>query len=140
MILLDTNVVSAFMRLGDEPAVAAWLGTLEAADLHVPALVILEVQFGIDCLPLGRKRQHLETQRDFVLSQMLRDRIVDFDRGAALAAASIYAMPANRKLDTKIIDFQIAGMSKALNAAIATRNVKDFKGLGVKIINPWAAA
>jgi toxin FitB len=138
MILLDTNVVSAFMRLDEEPLIVRWLSTLEAADLHVPALVVLEVQFGIECLPSGRKRRHLEMQRDFVLSQMLKDRTVHFHHGAALATAAIYAMPANRKQDTKIIDFQIAGMGKALKAAIATRNAKDFKGLGVKIIDPWS--
>jgi toxin FitB len=138
MILLDTNVVSAFMRLEKEPAVERWLGTLKATDLHVPALVVLEVQFGIECLPAGRKRRHLEMKRDFVLSQMLKDRTVAFDHGAALATAAIYGMPSNRTQDTKIIDFQIAGMGKALNAAIATRNTRDFADLGIVLINPWA--
>ena len=139
MILLDTSVVSAFMRLEGEPSIIQWLETLEASDLHVPTLVVLEIQFGIECLPTGSKRRHLETQRDYVLSDMLKNRIVDFDRGAALAAAAIYARFADRHQDKKIIDFQIAGMGKALNASIATRNVKDFAALGVKIINPWSA-
>ncbi len=137
MILLDTNVVSAMMRIDKEPAVQRWLAAQDMTQLHVPILVIFEIQFGIDRAPFGRKRSHIEAQRVRVFDTFIADRVVPFDLVAAGEAAAVYAMPANRHRDEKVIDFQIAGVARAHRAPLATRNVKDFKGLGVTIINPW---
>jgi toxin FitB len=137
MILLDTNVVSAIMRIDQEPAVQKWLAAQDITKLHVPIMVVFEIQFGIACAPVGRRRRQVEAQRIRVFDTFIADRVIPFDAIAALEAAEVYAMPANRHRDEKIIDFQIAGIARAHRAPLATRNTKDFAGLGVKIVNPW---
>ncbi len=138
MILLDTNVVSAIMRIDKEPAVQCWLAAQDVTQLHVPILVIFEIQFGIERAPFGRKRRQVEAQRVSVFDTFIADRVVPFDVVAAREAAAVYAMPANRHRDEKVIDFQIAGVARAYKAPLATRNTKDFAGLGVRLIDPWA--
>lgn len=140
MILLDTNVISAMMRIDKEPMVQKWLAIQDIGQLHAPVLVLFEIQYGIQCAPAGRKRNHVETQFLRVFNTFIADRVVPFDVSAAEEAAKIYAMPANRHHDSGVIDFQIAGIARACQARLATRNVKDFKGLGVKLINPWQIA
>ena len=137
MILLDTNVVSAIMRIDQEPAVQIWLAAQDITRLHVPIMVIFEIQFGIECAPVGRKRRNVEEQRSRVFNTFIADRVVQFDTIAAQEAAEVYAMPANRHRDEKVIDFQIAGIARAHKAPLATRNTKDFAGLGILLVNPW---
>lgn len=139
MILLDTNVFAAIMHIDREPVVARWLDRYAANEFFVPTLVVFEIEYGIGCAPRGRYRRLLEQQRDDVMTKFIAGRIAIFDRGAAEHAAAVYALRKNRERGERIIDMQIAGLGIALDAPIATRNTKDFDGLGAKIINPWAA-
>jgi predicted nucleic acid-binding protein len=43
------------------------------------------------------------------------------------------------QVPTKLADLQIAGIALAYNLELATRNVGDFSGLGITLINPWEA-
>jgi toxin FitB len=74
-----------------------------------------------------------------MMAEFFVNRVLPFDSSAAEAAGVIYAMKAFRGRKERLVDIQIAGIAKALNARIATRNVKDFAGMGLTIINPWDA-
>jgi predicted nucleic acid-binding protein len=63
MILLDTNVLSAIMRIDKEPAVLVWLDRQDVDTFFVPALVVFEIEYGIACVPSGRDRRTLKRQR-----------------------------------------------------------------------------
>ena len=57
MVILDTNVVSEFMRRHPEPAVVAWLNARPPRDLFVTAGTEAEVRTGIAFVPAGRRRR-----------------------------------------------------------------------------------
>ena len=137
MILLDTNVISAIMRLDQEPAVQAWLDRQEAALLYTTSPTVFEIHFGAKSLPNGRRRRELEAMIKVVFSATFEGRIMDFDAGAAEAAASIRASQRKRGLNPDIPDSQIAGIALHHGAPLVTRNVRDFAGLGISLINPW---
>jgi toxin FitB len=140
MIVLDTNVISALMNIGREPAVAEWFTKQDASRLHITTPVMFEIHYGIACHPDGARKREIARRFANVISQTIGNRILPFDEQSAAVAATIYALKANRGRVERVVDIQIAGIAKALNAHVATRNVKDFKSLGVKIINPWVHA
>jgi toxin FitB len=139
MILLDTNVITAIMHLEREPAVLAWLDQQQDGQLYLPTPVMFETCYGIAKLDAGRKRRELERRNADIMADFFINRVLPFDASAAKAAGVIYAMKAFRGRKERLVDIQIAGIAKALNASVAARNVKDFTGMGVTIINPWDA-
>lgn len=136
MILLDTNVISAVMRLPDEPRVRKWLDTQDCTRLFISAPSIFELSHGIERLPPGRRRLALESVFVMVLGKF-SERILDFGMEAAIEAGKVRALHTARGRNAEVVDHQIAGIAIARKAAIATRNTTDFAGLGVKTIGPW---
>lgn len=139
MILLDTNVISAFMKQEPDQAIMAWLDTQPLESLWITAITVFEIRVGIELLASGRRRQVLEEAFGKSLELDLEGRIISFDESAAQAAGRIAA--ARRKIgrSLEIRDVQIAGIAVARKAKIATRNVRHFEGLGLELINPWSA-
>jgi hypothetical protein len=74
-----------------------------------------------------------------MLEEDLEGRVVPFDDAAAHASARIAAERRRIGRTIEIRDMQIAGIAAARRAAIATRNVRHFEGLGPALIDPWSA-
>jgi len=137
VIILDTNVLSALMRAGPEPAVVAWLDRQPAESVWITSITLFETRFGLALLPSGRRRQALESAFDQLLSEDLENRVLDFDSAAATAAALLAArQKSGRPVDMR--DTQIAGIVLARRATLATRNIRHFVDLKISIIDPWA--
>lgn len=139
VIILDTNVLSALMRTNPDAAVVSWLDGQPADSLWVTSVTVFEVRFGLAVLPRGRKRIGLEAAFEKVLEEDLENRVLDFDRAAAAAAARLAA---DRKVAGRTADLRdtlIAGIAQARHATIATRNTKHFEGLDVPVVDPWTA-
>ncbi len=136
MIILDTNVVSELMRPEPAPGVASWVRARDRRELLTTAITLAEVRHGIARLPDGRRKQVLLAAADEVFSAFA-DQIVPVDT----AAADQYAVIASsRERAGKPIagkDARIAAACRSRGAALATRNVSDFDGTGIEIIDPW---
>ena len=74
---------------------------------------------------------------DFV-TEAFSGRIFSFDEEAAYSYGEIAAKCETSGFNTDAVDLMIAAIAKSQHAAIATRNIKDFSGCGLEIINPWA--
>ena len=137
MIILDTNVLSALMRTRPNAEVAAWLDRQPAQSVWITAITVFEARFGIALLASGRRREAIEKAFTRVLLEDLEGRILDFDQASAERAAALAAerQRAGRPVDFR--DTQIAGITLARNATLATRNTRHFADLSVPIINPW---
>ena len=138
MILLDTNVISALMQREIEPVIVAWLDSQPAESIWTTSITVFEVRFGLELLAPGRRRRSLEEAFQLMLEEDFEGRIVPFDEIAAHAAGQIAAERRQSGRPIEIRDVQIAGIAVARKAAIATRNVRHFQGLGPKVIDPWA--
>jgi predicted nucleic acid-binding protein len=139
MIILDTNVVSEFVRPVPHPEVVRWLDRHLLVDVWTTAITAGELAAGIAELPVGRRRSKL---RDVVQRQLtiaLEGMILPFDLGSADHYAGVLdrRRRAGRPIDR--LDAQIAAICLQHDAVLATRNVKDFVGTGVELINPWDA-
>lgn len=138
MIVLDTNVLSALMRPEvNEPAIG-WVNRQPGALLWTTSISLLEIRIGLHLMPSGRRRDGLTSGFEVLLDGPFRDRVLPFDVPAAEAAAKVAAFQQRRGLNIEVGDHQIAGIVISREASLATRNVKDFDGLDIPIVNPWA--
>lgn len=85
----------------------------------------------------GKRRDGLKKAVEEILREDFRDRILSFDRAAAREFASIAADRRAAGRPISQFDCQIAAIARAHQAALATRNVSDFAGCGLDVIDPW---
>ena len=132
---LDTNVVSEPTKDVRNPSVMAFLNE-ETAQLWLPSVVVHEMEYGVQRLPQGQRRNRLRGMVDGIVASY-GDRILPLERDGAEWAA-LFRVQANRAGRLlRISDALIAGIAKANDLTVATRNVRDFEGLDVEVFNPW---
>ena len=137
MILLDTNVISETMRERPNPTVRAWLRAQPRSEVWTSSVVIAELLFGIELMPSGRKQRILIETVEEMIVEDFRGQILTFNLPAARQYAQILA--ARRKIGRPIreMDAQIAAIARVHGAALATRDVNDFVGCNLAVVNPW---
>jgi len=140
VILLDTNVVSEWMKVVPDPEVIAWLDRQRPSQLHMSAVTKAEIERGIALLPDGRRREALRLAAQVVFSA-LHGRCLAFDCAAALHYASILVRSKRLGRPVSVEDAQIAAIACANNLELATRNRKDFEFLdALDLVDPWEPA
>lgn len=137
MMVLDTNVISEFMRKVPESRVIDWLDTQPAESIWTTAISVYEIRFGLEVLDDGVRKKQLQDIFKTVISHDLSNRVLDFDNTAANEAALISAGGRNTGRSIEIRDALIAGLVRSRRATLVTRNVKHFGNTGITIINPW---
>jgi predicted nucleic acid-binding protein len=137
MIVLDTNVISTLMTEAPDPRVIAWLNLQRRDAIWTNALTLYEMRFGIEDLPDGKRKTGLMARLDNFLEYNISRRVLNFDSAAAHEAAKLEADRARKGKSIDKMDTMIAGIAIANRAAIATRNVRHFADIDVKVINPW---
>jgi len=136
MIALDTNVISELMRAQPDQRVLDWLDGLPPGDVAVTSVTVAELLYGIARLPAGKKRTGVEK----AIAKTLEDDIfvLPFDDAAAVDYATLVAALELRGRRIGMADAMIAATCMAAGATLATRNLKDFAGLGIALHDPWA--
>ena len=138
MIILDTNVISEPMRSRPEPGVVAWLNAQVDTALFTTSITLMELRFGVERLPEGKRKADLWAVLDFTLSRLVGPRVLSFDASAANLAASIAAEAKRSGTPIGQADAQIAAIASAHGFAIATRDIAPFERAGLTVINPWS--
>lgn len=137
MILIDTNIISEMMRPTPNKNVLLWLNQIDNTKLYISSITIAEISYGIVALAKGKRRSSIEDAFNKMLQDAFNYRILSFDEIAASWYGKIMTY---RKISGKpmgILNGQIAAIARTHNAAIATRNVKDFNDCGIDVINPF---
>lgn len=138
MIILDTNVVSELMRPEPDARVRQWASGRHAGELATTAITVAEIRHGIERLPDGRRKEALLSAATDLFAAF-GDFIRPFDVQAAVWFGPVMVRRARLGLPIEGFDAQIAAICRANEAALATRNVKDFAETGVAVIDPWSA-
>lgn len=140
MIVLDTNVISEPLRPAPEPAVLAWLDAQNRATLYLTSITLAELLAGVAALPAGRRRHNLAQALTEQVLPLFEGRVLAFDAQAAHAFARVHAGATAAGNPISFADAAIAAIATAHGWALATRNVRDFKGTGLDLIDPWSPA
>ncbi len=138
MIILDTNVISALMRDLPDPSVEAWLDRQPHSSIWTTSISILEIETGLQTMPVGKRRSSLSTDFETLLSR-IDHRIAAFDEPAARLAAELTGLREKKGHVVEIRDTMIAGIVLAHHATLATRNVAHFADISAKVVNPWSS-
>ena len=140
MVLLDTNVVSELMKAEPAGDVMAWINAAPTAALFVSTITQAEILYGIALVPSGKRRDALSRAARAVFDNSFRGRILPFDSDAAEAFAALAAERRQAGQPISQADAQIAAIARSRGATLATRNIKDFEGCGIEVVNPWGRA
>jgi predicted nucleic acid-binding protein len=140
MIVLDTNVLSELMRPVPNEAVKTWMLAVEDDLLVTTAVSVSEIVYGLGRLPEGRRRRDLERRFAELTGPSCEMSVLPFDDTAARLAGTLRSENEARGRPAGAADMMIAAIARLADAALATRNRKDFAGTGVTLIDPWAAS
>ena len=140
MILLDTNVVSEVMKTRPAEAVVAWLNGQDSEKLHVSAISIGEIAYGLRVLPDGRRRSGLRERFERFIALAFDQRVLAYDESAARIYGELMGDRKELGLPMSVPDGQIAAIARLNHMAVATRNVLDFEHCGIDVLNPFEAA
>lgn len=132
--LVDANVLSEPTKPFPDRGVQEWLVANEE-DLVVDPIILGEIQLGVHLLPRGRKRERLEQW-----FQTLVDSIecLAWDEAVGLRWGELIAKVRLQGQALPILDSMIAATALAHDLTVATRNVRDFKKSGVRVLNPFS--
>ena len=135
--LVDTNVLSELRRKAPNKAVQAWFAARPATTLYLSVLTLGEIRKGIEAVADTKRRIGLNDWLEADLPAYFFGRILGIDTGVAdrwgrMVAAAGRPLPA--------IDSLLAATAAQHGLVLVTRNVRDFAGLPVELLDPWAVA
>ena len=137
--LLDTNVVSEMMRPEPEPRVVAFLDRIAGDGVGLSSVTVWEILNGVGRLDTGRRRDDILQRFQGLLDDVFEDRVLDWTIADARACAGI--MEAKRRrgesLDDHLPDAFLAAAALSRGLSIVTRNARQFRNVGAKVVDPW---
>lgn len=132
--LLDTNVLSEAMLEPRNPGVVTFLTGV--ADAYVSVLTLHELIYGIERLPQGRKKTDLTRCLESTVSAY-GDFVLPLDEASARMAGPLRAARQAEGRHIDIADALIAATALTKGLTLATRNLRDFEGIDLSLLNPF---
>jgi predicted nucleic acid-binding protein len=137
--LLDTNVVSEWVKPRPDKGVMSWLAEADEDRVFISVVTLAELRHGIERLSPGARRDRLDVWLTQQLPERFETRILSIDAVTANSWGRVMArgQAAGRPIGT--MDAFIAATAERHDLTLITRNVSDFEALGTKIVNPWSS-
>jgi len=132
--LVDANVLSEMTRPSPNNKVLNWL-TEHLSQVAVDPIILGELQTGILLLSAGRKRQRLEVWFENVAKTV---ECLPWDSAVSRQWSSLVVRMRQKGYSPPVLDSMIAATALEHDLTIVTRNTDDFRGMGVRLLNPFA--
>lgn len=132
LYLLDTNVVSETRKARPHGALLAWIRSASDQSLHISAVTVGEIQAGIE---VTREQDKVKAAELEVWLDQIAQTYNVLDVDAAIFKCWVRLM--HGKPDHHLEDALIAATAIAHGLTVVTRNIRDFRAFGVKLINPF---
>lgn len=137
-VLLDTDALSEILRSLPHPTVLRWFSSQAESQMFVSAITQAEMVSGASLLPEGKRQQRLQGALRELFEHDFVDRVMPFDGGSVVHFAQVVAARRRGGRPISQFDAQIAAIALQNGMALATRNVRDFEGCGLRLVDPWA--
>ncbi|HBL30347.1 MAG TPA: VapC toxin family PIN domain ribonuclease [Acidobacteria bacterium] len=134
--LLDTNVISEWIRPLPEPAIVSWLSRIDEDRVFLSVASLAEIRHGIELLAPGHRRRLLETWLAETLPARFEGRILDINPRVAVLWGEIMARGRRAGRPVGAMDAFFAATAEAHAMTLVTRNTRDFEALGIKLLDP----
>jgi predicted nucleic acid-binding protein len=126
------------MKTNPDTRVMDWLNARAKIDFHLCTPVIAEIRYGIAQLPDGKRKDNMLVACERLEAETFAGRILPFDHRAAHCYAELRATRRSTGKPMSVMDAMIAAIALAHAMTLATRNVRDFEGLGVPLVDPFS--
>ncbi|MBY5788424.1 type II toxin-antitoxin system VapC family toxin [Rhizobium leguminosarum] len=136
-LLLDTNVLSEVTRPRPDARVLQWLDSLDEDRSFISVVSIAEIRRGVALMESGRKRDALAEWLAQDLPQRFEQRVTPFDQPVAIVWGDLMGLAKRSGRGLSSMDGLIAATAIAHDLTLATRNIKDFEGFGIELVDPW---
>jgi predicted nucleic acid-binding protein len=137
--LLDTNCISELVRSRPEPRVVDWLRAADESLLYLSVLTLGEIRMGAALLPQSKRRTQLETWLELDLRVRFSGKILGIDGAIADRWGLLTAQEKRTGRPLAAIDGLLAATALHHNLTMVSRDVSDFAGAQVAVVNPWEA-
>jgi predicted nucleic acid-binding protein len=136
--LLDTNVVSEWVKVRPDPSVVAWLAAVDEEQVFVSVVTLAELRYGIERMTTGSRRNRLAQWLRDDLALRFDGRVLSIDHIVANFWGKVVARSESAGRPIGAMDAFIAATAEAYSLTLVTRNASDFEASIKAIINPWA--
>lgn len=137
MYLLDTCIFSELTKKDPSKKVADWLTEKDENLFFVSAMTFGEIKKGIERVTDTERKKKLEGWfREFLIPRFW-EKILPINGQVANVWGEYVANSEKKGRILPTIDSIIAATAITHDLHIVTRNVKDFQGLLLPVINPW---
>ncbi len=135
--LVDTNVVSETARDAPDGRVVDWLDRTASDLLYVSVMTLGELRLGIEKLPIGRRRLHLELWLGHEVPRWFGANKLSVTEAIADRWGRLIVQARRNGLTLQTSDGLIAATAAEHGLTLVTRNIKDFQNLDVPLLHPW---
>lgn len=135
--LVDTNVVSEFVRDDPNVNVIRWFEDADEDAVFLSAMTIAELRRGISILTDGQRKRRLDRWLGDDLIPRFSNRIIAVDEVVADCWGRFVGTLKRQDAARHAMDAFIAATALVHSLALATRNVRDFTSYGIKVVDPF---
>ncbi|MBV8190650.1 MAG: type II toxin-antitoxin system VapC family toxin [Alphaproteobacteria bacterium] len=135
--LLDTNVVSEWVKERPNSGVVSWLAEADEDRVYLSVVTLAELRHGIHRLADGRRRRRLDVWLSHELPLRFEGRLLPIDPPVADCWGEVVAQRETAGRPIGAMDAFIAATAKVHDLALVTRNESDFGSTVKEIVNPW---
>jgi toxin FitB len=135
--LLDTCVLSEFVKPKPERKVVEWLNEADPERVHLSVVTLGEIQLGISGKPASNRRTELEEWLNIELPSQFEGRILSLDAETFVTWGQMTADLKQRGKPMGVMDSLIAATALHHKMVLVTRNVSDFSNVAISVFNPW---
>jgi toxin FitB len=134
--LLDTNVVSEWVKPVPNAGVVTWLAEVDEDRVFLSVITLTEIRYGIERLPEGRRRERLAAWLAEELPVRFQGRVLDIDHRVAETWGVMMARSEKKGLTLGTLDACFAATAEAHGLTLVTRD-RNLQKLGVSLFDPW---
>ena len=135
--LLDTNVVSEWVKPQPDPSVVTWLAEVDEDRVFMSVASFAEIRHGIEMMPAGRRRERLMSWFTDELPVRFEGRILGIDQRIAETWGVVMARGQKAGATLGSMDAFFAATAEAHGLTLVTRNVGDFAQALIPLLDPW---
>lgn len=136
--LLDTTVVSEWMKPLPNPGVIRWLAEVDEDRVYLSVMTLAELRYGTERLASGARKSRLEAWLHEELLLRFEGRLLIIETAIADAWGRVMSRCSAVGKPIGVMDAFFAATAEVHALTLVTRNVSDFTVSGISLFNPWS--